>query len=284
VKGPVESRTGGDDLARLPASLLRVVQRLDTRSSVEPAEIQQLLVEAAVTPEDLEPWADFEHPASHGYGRQLAYRGSNFELMVISWAPGDFSAIHDHGGTQWGAVQVFGPAEHACFGIRNGQLSTLTRQRLQPGEVVAVSHELVHQMGNPGSTRFTSLHIYGTSERVASVTADARVFDPEHKRILRVDGGVFFLLSPAEVKRQEPGPHGDPPTVLRDLGEQIRRLRRMTAADGAHAERLADAITHWSALYRDLAAFARRQDTNAPGWIVLNEELNAAARLKEELD
>lgn len=297
---PVDSGSTRDSLVRtgrlgspeLPPSLQRIVRRLDVQRSFRPEEMRQLLLEAAVTPEDLEPWVDYDHRVADGYGRTLAYGGANFEIMVMSWAPGDFSAIHDHGGAQWGAVQVFGSAEHACFRIHDGQLWTHARWRLESGEVVVVSHDLVHQMGNPSGDRFSSLHIYGTLGDTPSVTADTRVFDPDRQRILRVDGGVFFLLPPAAIKHEEPGPVCDAPTVLRDLGEQVHRLSRMQAADGAHAERLADAITRWSSpsVHGDLVAFARGicdgrgQITDSRAWAVLDQELKAAARLQVELD
>ncbi len=262
----------------------KVVEGLRGRDTVPPEEVRDLLLDAPVMPEELEPWEDFDHPVNDSYGRRLAYTRSGLEVLVVSWAPGDFSAIHDHGGTQWGAVQVFGPAEHATFSIDGGELSTRSRRRLRPREVLTVSHDLVHQMGNPSGERFTSLHIYGTAAHVPSVTANARVFDPQEQRILRVDGGVFFRLPACAIKEEEPGPLGDAPTILRDLGEQIRRLARIQAERGAHADALASAIRRWSAMLREVAAFARDQEVDAPGTLVLNEELKAAARLQADLD
>ncbi|MBK8652429.1 MAG: hypothetical protein IPN20_00430 [Haliscomenobacter sp.] len=54
-------------------------------------------------PGRITPWADFDHPDADSYGRKMAYKGPNFEIMVMSWKPGDFSSIHDHGHTQWGS-------------------------------------------------------------------------------------------------------------------------------------------------------------------------------------
>ncbi len=254
--------------------------------------MRQLLVDTAVDPAHLERWARYDHPVAEGYGRALVHAGPNFEVMVVSWAPGDFSAIHDHGGAQWGAAQVFGQAEHATFRIDEGQLCTHARRRLGPGEVVGVSQDLVHQMGNPSRDRFLSLHIYGSVADTPLVTAGARVFDPHRQRIQRVDGGVFFLLPPAAIQREEPGPVGAAPTVLRDLGEQVHRLRRMQAAEGTHAEALAGALSRWSSpeIYRGLVAFARAicddggRTTNSRAWGVLDQELKAAARLQVEQD
>ena len=99
----------------LPDSLRFIIEKLEERKEWKPAEVRRVVLEAGVKQEDLLPWADYGHPASDSYGRRLIYQEGNFEMMAMSWAPGDFSAIHDHGHTQWGAVQVFGPAEHATF-------------------------------------------------------------------------------------------------------------------------------------------------------------------------
>lgn len=72
----------------------------------------------------------------------------------MSWVPGDFSAIHDHGAAQWGAVKSFGEAEHAVFIQQNGTLRTCSRQSCSrqsfpEGSVFPVSHDFIHQMWMP---------------------------------------------------------------------------------------------------------------------------------------
>ena len=62
-----------------------------------PAIARQCVLDANLRAEDLTAWADFDHPVEDSYGRRLVYDGGDFEIMVMSWAPGDFSAIHDHG-------------------------------------------------------------------------------------------------------------------------------------------------------------------------------------------
>ncbi|MCB0662997.1 MAG: cysteine dioxygenase family protein, partial [Saprospiraceae bacterium] len=215
-------------IASLPVSLQHIARTLSSGKVTKPSGVIKAIKEANVKPEDLSPWADFDHPDADSYGRKLVYKGDNFEIMVMSWRPGDFSAIHDHGYTQWGAVQIFGPAEHATFRIEDGYISTLNRWNVKPGDIVGVGHELVHQMGNTTSdTFFLSLHVYGEREAIENITGDARVFDLENETIQRVDGGVFFALPPEGVKRIEEGPRGDFPTRLRHMVELIRRLEKM---------------------------------------------------------
>ena len=130
-------------MTQLPGSIQFIVQELNHQMRLKPAEMVQLVKRANVQMEDLLPWADFNHPAEDSYGRKLIYKGEHFEIMAMSWLPGDFSTIHDHGYTQWGAVQIFGPAEHATFRYEDDELYTLARWTVKPGDVVGVSHNLI---------------------------------------------------------------------------------------------------------------------------------------------
>ena len=280
------------DKALLPASLRYIVEQLEGQRELKPAELRRIVLDAKVQAEDLAPWADYEHPISDSYGRRLIYADSNFELMGMSWAPGDFSAIHDHGYTQWGAVQVFGPAEHAVFRIDEDRIYTLSRMQFKPGDVVGVSHSLVHQMGNPTDEYFMSLHVYGQPEDIGNVTGDACVYELKDELIQRVDGGVFYALPPGEVKLAEKGPRPDFPTRLRHLVELARRLRRMAAADIPGSSAQLEAVVaelyspkHHAQLLRCLALNVDEDghEANSVYWRNLNHELKEAAKLQLEL-
>ncbi|MEM9702722.1 MAG: cysteine dioxygenase family protein, partial [Planctomycetota bacterium] len=195
----------------LPDSLRFVVEGL----SAEPApddptppalRLKRLIVDAGVTAEDLAPWADFDCPDADSYGRKLVYDGGHFEIMAMSWRPGDCSAVHDHGYTEWGAVQVFGPAEHAVFAVTPESVTNVSRTAQPPGRVMVVDHEMVHQMKNPTDEPFLSLHIYGCPDRDGDVTADARVFDLARGEVQITGGGVFYALPEDKIDQRKPCP------------------------------------------------------------------------------
>lgn len=275
----------------LPSSLQKITEQLSKNRNLKPAEMRTILLEADVQPEELAPWADYEHPPEDSYGRKLVHKAGNYEIMVMSWLPGDFSTIHDHGFTQWGAVQVFGPAEHATFRLDNDRLSTLARWQMQAGDAVGVHHDLIHQMGNPGEAPFLSLHIYGGVEDLENVTGEARLFDVQHDRIVRVNGGVFFALPEGDYVGAEEKIESDFPTRLRHMVELIRRLQKMAATDSAYEEDLQEAIRDFISdrHLRQLKAFVgeisdeKGHITNGIAWRILFQELKAAARLQREL-
>lgn len=272
----------------LPYALAQIAGILNRERSLRPADMRRLVLESAVQESDLLPWADYDHPVADGYGRRLIFRGAHFEIMVMSWNPGDFSAIHDHGHTQWGCVQVFGPAEHATFRMDKQEITTLARWQMQTGEAIGVHHDLLHQMGNATDVPFLSLHVYGEPEGVANVTGDARVLDLIKERIQYVDGGVFYHLPEASIKRTSPAPPADFPTRLRHTIEVSRRLK-------ARVEKGDKALQPELQAYEDMLASSEqrpalldflRKHTDESGhkthhsaWNILNWELKEAAKM-----
>ena len=267
----------------LSPSIQYIINGLKVEANRSPWALVRLLEQAGVTEKELQPWADFAHPAEDSYGRKLVYADHGFEVMVMSWQPGDFSAIHDHGYTQWGAVQIFGPAEHATFRIEDNKLETTAPWQGVPGSILPVQHDLIHQMGNPSQQPFLSLHIYGLEEEVVSITGDARLFDPVQAKIQRVDGGVFFALPPDQISKIEQGYLGDYPTRLRYLVEDVSRKLKMPAyQQGTKAAALEVTIqeifdgafmSHCKAL----------KGGEIPADAVLAQELRAAEKLWQKL-
>ena len=215
------------EFADLPPSLDRLLKNIRASAMLTPEIARQCAIEAKIEVRDLLPWADFKHPVADSYGRQLVYDGGTFEIMVMSWLPGDFSAIHDHGATEWGAVQCFGEAEHYTYKLENGILSTLKRTDYIPASVKQVDSDLIHQMGNPGEAPFLSLHIYGSESSEGGVTSNARIFDLFEGSIQLTDGGVFFGLPESQINQRIYGLRGDVETTLRHHRQMRDRFYRI---------------------------------------------------------
>ena len=123
----------------LSSGLKRLIAGLSVLRSPEPEQLLSLMASAGVCAEELEPWADYGHSPCDSYGRHLVWHGGHVEVMVMTWLPGDFSAIHDHGLAQWGAVQCFGQAEHYSYRLRRLHLCDEQALPYGPGQVRAVS-------------------------------------------------------------------------------------------------------------------------------------------------
>lgn len=222
------SNNGIDDsVANLPQSIQHLIQSLSSRRYLTPQLARQFILSANIQPEDLSQWETYNHPIVDSYGRKLVYDGGYFEIMVMSWMPGDFSAIHDHGFTQWGAVQCFGTAKHITYQLKDHILQTDHEMWFKPRQVVTVNHDLIHQMGNPSEQHFLSLHVYGCSDRFGDITSDARIFDLWEGSIQYTNGGVFFCLADSEISQRQLGLQGDLSTTLRHHQQMLNRINKI---------------------------------------------------------
>lgn len=214
-------------LDNYPRRLQTLIEQLQETRRLTPQTVTQMVQAAQISAYDLMRWADFNHPIADSYGRKMVFDGGHFEVMVMSWLPGDISAIHDHGGTQWGAVQCFGYGEHYIYQLKGSTLSTLESAPYSPGMVRSVSNDLIHQMGNAGDQPFLSLHVYGNGKATGNITGNARIFDLLEGTIQYTDGGVFFCLPDSDINRRRGDIKGDRLTTRRHHEQMRDRLQRM---------------------------------------------------------
>ena len=282
------SMTESFPVENLPLSLQNLVKAIEGLERFSVNAVRDCLRSVDLPREDLTPWERFEHPGEDSYGRTMIWHGGHYEIMLMSWLPGDISAIHDHGFTQWGAVKVFGNAEHATFLVIDDEMQTLARTMVKSGEVLGVGHQLVHQMGNPLSGEpFVSLHVYGTYDARESITGDARVIDPTRGEIQIVDGGAFFNLPETAIKERKPVPTPDFPTWLRNSTELVRRMSRGNASAEA-IKSVTDELVNPDRMeqlrsFLDEIIDENGHTSRSGQWQNLIWELKEAAQLQDEL-
>ena len=218
-------------------SIQHLIQALSSQSHLNPELLRKLVIDANIQPADLTQWVDYKHSINDSYGRKLVYDGGHFEIMVMSWNIGDFSAIHDHGYTQWGAVQIFGNATHITYTLENNVLQTKEVIAVQPHQVLTVNHDLIHQMGNPSNQTFLSLHVYGCNDRSGDITSDARIFDLWENSIQYTNGGVFFCLPESQISQRQSGLVGDTLTTLRHHQQMLARIEMILANSNKYADK-----------------------------------------------
>ncbi len=213
-------------MAPLTPGLDRLRARIEREPSMNAGKVAAFVKEAAISEDDLRSYTDFAHPPEDGYGRQMVYQGKHFEIMVMSWLPGDYSAVHDHGHTSWGAVQVFGHVMHQTFAVKKGVFTLSKKEILPYGSVVKVNNPLIHQMGNITSGPYLTLHIYGNDAYEGEVTADARIFELETGLIKHTNGGAFFNLPDHQVYDVEEMPEIDPETLIHQAAILLQYYQR----------------------------------------------------------
>ncbi len=197
----------------------RIWELISTIAAVgcsSPAIACQMVRNSRIRENDLVPWARYRHSVDDSYGRNLVYAQNGLEVMIATWDRGDYSAIHNHGHTQWGVVQVFGRIEHAVFGYRNGKFTAVSRDLMPANSIIGVTNALYHQMGSMQADTFLTLHIYGTESDTANVTGGAEVYDLYQRKVYKTDGGVFYNRDRVEEKFDRLSPRVELADELRD--------------------------------------------------------------------
>jgi cysteine dioxygenase len=99
------------------------------------------------------------------YQRQILYRDSNCEIILVCWQPGQFSSIHDHGDSL-NVTRVYRGVLTSRTFTRNDSatetLSTLLldEKYLQPGELIGVDRAQIHQLANTSEENLITLNFY----------------------------------------------------------------------------------------------------------------------------
>jgi predicted metal-dependent enzyme (double-stranded beta helix superfamily) len=141
--------------------------RLIDRHLDEPAILAEgrKLVARLVATDDWLP-AAYAQPGPHSYQQYLLHADTLERFSVVSfvWGPGQRTPIHDH--TVWGIVGILRGAETGVAYVQKpgGGFDTGPAERLERGEVVAVSPEIgdIHVIANAYDDRPSiSIHVYG---------------------------------------------------------------------------------------------------------------------------
>jgi predicted metal-dependent enzyme (double-stranded beta helix superfamily) len=181
------------------ADLLESAHRIDNSFLVA------LLKEANLNAENFHIYQNYKHDAALSYGRTVAYEGRNFIIYVMSWAPGDFTAIHSHGYSDWGSVVFFSDTNHNLYHADGHKISLAEKSIIPKGSIVPVNGNLVHAMGNLTDRPFITLHIYGSHQALSNANDFSLVYEIEKKQIRTTNGSAYINISEENCKKTDHG-------------------------------------------------------------------------------
>ncbi|MDD4991142.1 MAG: cysteine dioxygenase family protein [Paludibacter sp.] len=187
-----------------PKSLQQLILALQNESNIDNTMVADLVSANRLSDNEIAPYISYGHKSTESYGRQLIYDNGNFKILLMSWKKGDFTAIHNHGYTEWGCVYFFGEATHRLYEIENEELKILQKDNFHTGEVASVCGDLTHMMGNASSKDFTTLHIYGSNTRNHDVSENAKVYIPEEQKIVTTMGSAYLHMDKQLVLSENP--------------------------------------------------------------------------------
>lgn len=166
--------------------------------------VSEIVESNRITENDVAQFVSYNHSPNESYGRQLIYDNGNFKILLMSWNSGDFTAIHNHGYTEWGCVYFFGEATHRLYSVTNDELKIVQKDNFHKGQTASVCGDLTHIMGNSSSESFTTLHIYGSNTRNNDVSKDAIVYLPELDKEVTTMGSAFLNMDKQLILSEKP--------------------------------------------------------------------------------
>jgi cysteine dioxygenase len=190
---------------KLPNSLKRIIAGIENDKHIDCERLLEIIRQNIPENADFLPFNKFDHPVNESYGRNNIYEGRNFSVYLMSWTPGDFTAIHSHGKSDWGAVYFFNDINHRLYSAAGKKIELAQKGVVTAGSIVPVSGELVHAMGNLGKSPILTLHIYGMNQQKSNANDNSFVYELEKKQIRTTDGSAFINIREELCKKTDKG-------------------------------------------------------------------------------
>jgi cysteine dioxygenase len=179
----------------LPASLNKIIEAIENEPVMNNDQLTGFIKKAGLKKDDFVPFSKFDHPAHESYGRNRIYEGNKFSIYLMSWAKGDFTAVHSHGMAEWGAVYFFGEMDHRLFNVTGNNVVLEAKGVVPAGTIAQVRGSLIHAMGNIDSDPVMSLHIYGWSRLESNANNNSYVYELEKKLVRTTNGSAFLDMN-----------------------------------------------------------------------------------------
>ncbi len=188
----------------LPKSIRNLVLELGNHSHIDNDLVAQIMSGINFPENALKPFFYLDHPKNESYGRKLIWNNGDFKILLMTWRPGDFTAIHNHGFTEWGGVYFLGDATHRLYRVENDELALVRKNVYPSGKVASICGDLTHLMGNSGNSDIVTLHVYGSNTRKRNVSEDAKVYMPEFQKIVTTMGTAYLNMDKALILSEIP--------------------------------------------------------------------------------
>ena len=126
---------------------------------IEASDVERMLLNVNVTEEELAPYLIWNETR---YSRNLVTQTEHCALYVMTWLPGQFTAIHDHRGSTCGVRVLSGTMTEITYHrAPNSCLYPVGSSALHAGELSVTMDEDVHQVGNlEKDIGLVTLHLY----------------------------------------------------------------------------------------------------------------------------
>ena len=124
---------------------------------------------------------EHEPPGDEGVRRVILHAEPTFSVQAVLWAPGHYTAVHDH--RSWCAFRVLvGSVEEARYRRDGDDIDLDAHTVLRVGEAAGFAPpDDIHRVGNPGRSVAVTLHVYGVDLGDGSSSVSRWYRDPAHR-------------------------------------------------------------------------------------------------------
>lgn len=175
------------------ARLIDALDSLGARPSL--AAVDGAIQSADLAPNDFAPFVK-EDPVR--YHRARVVRRDSYELLVMTWLPGQASVPHDHGGSICSMRVLAGCAEERTYEMgADGFVQACRSERFECGTVTSGDDAAIHSVHHAGGEGgvMVSLHVYapplGDFRKFLERPAPAASSVADTTRVVAVIGGGF---------------------------------------------------------------------------------------------
>ena len=179
----------------LPQSIHKIIVELNQIRVLNNETLNHIVLHSGISEKEFEGFSQFDHPEDLSYGRQELFSNERFKILLMSWRANDFTAIHNHGSTEWGCVFFMGSATHRIYEMENNKLSLKRKDVFRAGQTADVCGNFIHIMGNAGSRDFMTLHIYGSDSDFSGNESMVEIYSPEHNKLFYTHGESYLNIS-----------------------------------------------------------------------------------------
>ncbi|WP_169791698.1 FAD/NAD(P)-binding protein [Sandaracinus amylolyticus] len=219
--------------------------------------------------------APFVSPGEHGYTRRRIARTDAFEMLVMTWRPGQRSAPHDHAGSLCALRVMRGGVHETRYApAPDGLVDPCARGELREGEVAVDTTTEVHALSNDASdgSLLVTLHVYAPPlpelRRFAARPSEARALPIFSRRraarapvVALIGGGFSGTLAAAHLVRLASQSDRALHVVIVDRQAAFGEGAAYRTADGRHLLNVpASNMSAWPDRREHFLAWARRRD------------------------
>ncbi len=230
----------------------------------------RLLTQADLSAQEVAPYVELR---AGTYARRCVVRREKFELLVLTWAPGQGSVAHDHSGSLCGLKVVQGVLTEQLYAARpDGQVRPITSSSLAAGQITVDPGVVVHALINPADSGQTLVTVHLYSPPLPEVRRYAVATEPPARcflrhaapaaRVIAIIGGGFtgtmVLANLLRLSRQSPAPLH---FILIDRQPAVGEGVAYRTNDSKHLLNVpAGRMSAWPDRPDDFLAFARAGD------------------------